>query len=129
MKAMIYLLAGVMLTSFTVSSDRDAINGLWMGFYHHDMQREKVMVKFTEEGKVEFYAGKIEDGAKAIGDYTIQGDSVQFHYKTPEGKEYSVQGQMNVSKNFVDGVWAAEDQTTGKFYLEKQKIREVLAQP
>jgi hypothetical protein len=129
MKILILLLATTTLTSFSVNRDGDDINGLWMGYYRSEVIKEKVIVKFNDADKLEFYTGGIDDRTRCMGSYAVLGDSVSFTYKTPEGETIVMQGHFNRRKNFVDGTWQAQDKTTGSFYLEKQKIQEYLARP
>jgi len=132
MKKAIYLIAAAtVLTSFTFRSndDDDSIDGLWMGYYRSDLIKEKVIVKFNGTEQIEFYTGGVDERTKTTGSYRLQGDSVSFTYKTPDGASITMEGHFNRRKNFVDGVWNEDKKTGGSFYLEKQKIQEYYAAP
>jgi len=128
MKAILFLAAGFFLLSFTKHSGSD-IDGIWMGYYRTDISKEKVIVKFCSEERIEFYTGGVQDDNKCIGKYELSGDSLSFTYRTPEGREFVMQGQLNYRKTYLDGVWQNNDHSTGKFYLERQKVEERFIQP
>src|SRR5215213_846375 len=128
MKMIIWLLAGSLLTGFT-NKQEDEIDGIWMGYYRSEMVKEKVIVKFSNEDKLEFYTGGVDDKTKCDGTYRLLGDSVSFTYVTPAGEEFLMQGHINRRKNFVDGVWKTGDKSTGSFYLEKQRLEEKFINP
>ena len=117
------------LAGFTNKQEVDEIDGLWMGYYRSGMVKEKVIVKFCNKDKIEFYTGGADDQTKCDGSYQILGDSVSFTYKTPVGDEIVMKGQMNRRKNFLDGTWKNKDLQSGSFYLEKQKIQERITHP
>jgi hypothetical protein len=129
MKAIMVLLAGSFLTGFSNRPMEDDIDGIWMGYYRSEVIKERVIVKFSNEDKIEFYTGGVDDKTKCNGSYRLLGDSVSFTYKTPEGQEYLMQGHINRRKNFVDGVWKTNDKGTGSFYLEKQEVEEKFINP
>lgn len=128
MKAMLYLAAGILLASFTGKND-SSIDGIWMGSYRSDLVKEKAIVKFTSQDQIEFYRGDLEDNNKCTGTYKIQGDSVLLTFKTCNGEEYTMQGEINERKNFVDGVWEDNKKGNGSFYLQKQRFQEMFVQP
>ena len=129
MKLLMLLMAATTLTSFSLRTDEDDVNGLWMGYYRSDIIKEKVIVKFNDADRLEFYTGGVDDRTRCIGSYKVTEDSVSFSYKTQEGERILMQGHFNRRKNFVEGTWTAQDHTTGSFYLEKQKVQEFFAAP
>src|SRR6059058_3845130 len=129
MKAMIYLLAGTLFTSFTNKTYDENIDGIWMGYYRSDILKEKVIVKFNESDKMEFYTGGVDDRTRLEGSYHILGDSVSITYKDSAGEEITMQGHFNRRKNFVDGSWKGKEKSSGSFYLEKQQVEELYARP
>src|SRR5690349_8134073 len=109
MKLLMYLLAGTILSSFSARPVDDDIDGVWMGYYRSTFQKEKLIVKFSSTDKMEFYTGGVDERTRLDGSYRIQGDSVSFTYRTPEGEEIRMQGHFNRWKNFVNGVWKTND--------------------
>jgi hypothetical protein len=129
MKAIVFVVAGALLTGFTFKKP-DTLDGIWTGIYRSDNQREKVLVKFESQNQVELYDGEVIDSNKFMGTYKLQGDTVlTFSYKTASGKEYTMQGHINERKNYVDGVWKTSDKRSGSFYLKKEKIQEMFVAP
>jgi hypothetical protein len=128
MKRLVYLLAGTVLLSFT-KHRADDIDGIWMGYYRSEMVKEKVIVKFSSQDRMEFYTGGVDDRTKCIGSYRLLGDSVSFTYTTPDGQQFRMQGHLNYRKTYLDGVWKTNDRSTGKFYLERQKVEERFIEP
>lgn len=125
MKAMIYLVAATILTSFSNKpKDSDDLNGIWMGYYRSEFIKEKVIVKFDESDKMEFYTGGVDDRTRVDGSYEIAGDSVRFSYRTPEGDVINMKGRFNRRMRYVEGVWRGNDRNTGSFFLEKQNVQE-----
>ncbi|MGZ8538066.1 MAG: hypothetical protein ACXWV9_07360 [Flavisolibacter sp.] len=129
MKSFFYILIITFLAGFTNKQEVDEIDGLWMGYYRSGMEKEKVIVKFCNKDKIEFYTGGADKQTRCDGSYRISGDSVSFTYATPAGDEFVMKGRMNWWKNFLDGSWKNKDHKSGSFYLEKQKIQERSAQP
>jgi len=129
MKAIIVLLAGSLLASFTNKPYEDDLDGIWMGYYRSELMKEKVIVKFSNEDKIEFYTGGIDDRTKCNGTYQLLGDSVSFTYCTAEGDKFVMQGQINRRKNYLNGVWKANDRSTGSFFLERQDLEEKFVKP
>jgi hypothetical protein len=129
MKAIFSLLAIALLAGFTNEREADEIDGLWMGYYRSGMVKEKVIVKFSNKDKIEFYTGGADEQTRCDGTYYLSGDSVSFRYTTPAGAEFTMQGHMNRRRNFVDGTWKNKNMESGSFYLEKQKIQERITQP
>lgn len=124
-----YLLAGILLVSYSNKKD-GAIEGLWIGAFKSDVQRENMVVKFVSQGGIELYRGEVDEKNRVTGSYQLQGDSaVQFTYKTPDGKEIVMHGSVNKRRNFVEGDWKTTDHQKGEFYLKKQDIEELYVQP
>jgi hypothetical protein len=129
MKRIFYLLSGAFLLSFSNKTDEEPLDGIWMGAYESENTMENVVVKLGDKNQLEFYQGDLDEKNKVIGTYHLQGDSVTISYKTTDGKEFNLTGHVNYRKTFVDGKWVANDKAKGNFYLQKQKFREMLAQP
>ena len=130
MKPMIYLLAATIMTSFSHKPiDNTDIDGIWMGYYRSQYIKEKLIVKFGQTDRMEFYTGGVDDRTRAEGSYRIQGDSVSLSYQTAEGEVISMKGHFNRRKSYVDGVWKGADRSSGSFYLEKQEWQERFVQP
>ena len=127
MKAFILLLTTTMLVSFTGRDDME-IDGIWMGYYRSEIMKEKVIVKFSADDRMEFYTGGVSEQSRCIGSYRIMGDSVSFTYRDPEGLEIRMRGHLNYRKTSLEGVWK-NDVMTGKFHLEKQNVEERIVQP
>ncbi len=127
MKALIFLLTATMLVSFT-GRDEKEIDGIWMGYYRSDILKEKVIVKFSPDDRMEFYTGGVNEQSRCVGSYQILGDSVSFTYKDADGFEIRMRGHLNYRKTSLDGVWK-NDVMTGKFHLEKQNVEERIVQP
>ena len=129
MKALVCLVASALfLTGFNVKDDDPKIDGIWLGYYRSDVVKEKMVIKFSSQDKLEFYAGGVDEESKCNGSYQLMGDSISFKYTTPEGKEFVMQGQISRRKNYVDGVWQTNG-TKGSFFLEKQDVEEKVVAP
>ena len=129
MKTMLYLLAAALLTGFSSAPSDNDFDGIWMGYYRSSTFKEKMMVKFDQQDRIEFFTGGVDDKTRSEGNYTMEGDSVVFNYKTRNGEELRMIGHFNRRKNYLDGVWNQQDKSSGSFYLEKQKFQECYAQP
>lgn len=129
MKAIIYVLAGALLVSFT-DQKVEAVDGIWTGVYRTDNVREKVVVRFEQRNQVELYNGEVAENNKCTGNYELLGDTLlKFTYHNSEGKEFVMQGTINKRKNYVDGIWETSDKLKGSFYLKKEKLEEMYIQP
>jgi len=124
MKVMIYLVAAALLSSFTSGPKEDDMNGIWMGYYRSELIKEKVIVKFDESDKMEFYTGGVDERTRLEGSYQITGDSVRFSYRTPEGEVIRMRGRVSRRMNYVQGTWTGNDHASGSFFLERQKVEE-----
>src|SRR5688572_15075567 len=108
MKKIIGFLAGtVLLTSFS-SKDGDSVDGIWLGYYKSDLQKEKLIVKLGSNDQIEIYTGGFNEQPRYNGSYKLKGDSLSFIYITPEGEQYLMQGHVSRRKNYVDGSWKSK---------------------
>jgi len=129
MKAIVYLLAGSFLLSFS-SREGETLDGVWTGAYRTENLREKVWVKFDEQNGLACYNGEVQDGNKSTGSYRLQGDTLLvLSYVTGDGTTYTMQGYINKKKNYVDGTWKTNDRVMGSFYLKKEKLEEMFIEP
>lgn len=128
MKKIVYLLGATVLLSFTTDTAQD-VDGIWMGYFRGDKVKEKVIVKFDSKDHIEFYTGGVEDRTRCDGSYELLGDSLSFTYTTADGSKYQMQGQLNYRKTYLDGVWKNGEHSTGRFYLERQKVEERFIAP
>lgn len=117
------------MTGFVNKPTDDELDGFWMGYYHNELVKEKVIVKLVSEEKMEFYTGGINDKTRIEGTYKTYGDSVSFVYQTPGGEKILMQGHFNYRKNAMDGICRTNDKPSGSFYLEKQKLEEFFVRP
>lgn len=130
MKTLFCLLAGTILTSFINKPvNNDDLDGFWMGYYRNDLTKEKVIIKLDKDDHMDFYTGGIDDRTKLEGTYKIDGDSVAFHYITPEGEDMLMQGHFNFRRTYMDGTCKTNNKPSGSFYLEKQELEERFVEP
>lgn len=130
MKTLLCLLAGTILTGFVNRpAQNDDPDGFWMGYYRSHMVKEKVIIKLSNEDKMEFYTGGIDERTRIEGTYKIYGDSVSFYYRTSDGENMLMQGHFNYRRNALDGICRTNDKPSGSFYLEKQRLEEYLVKP
>jgi hypothetical protein len=128
MKTLLYLLAATALVSATVKTGNSEIDGVWMGIYRSETLREKVAVKFSSSERMEFFTGGIIDHTSE-GSYHLFADSISFIYQTTDHHEIQMLGRFNRRMNLVSGVWKMHGQVMGNFYLEKQKMQELMVEP
>lgn len=131
MKTILFVLAGTILTSFVNKPvDKSDLEGYWMGYYMTDASKEKVIIKLdTDNDRMEFYTGGIDDSKKVDGSYKIYDDSVVLNYQAASGEKILMQGHYNPRRNFIDGVCRINNQASGSFYLEKQELEERMVEP
>jgi hypothetical protein len=129
MKAILLLFAASLVSGFTTSVQEDEIDGVWMGYFRSQYIKEKMIVKFSNEAKMEFYTGGVDERTMSEGSYQMTGDSVVITCRTIDGEWITMKGEFNYRKNFVDGTWKSGNNTSGNFYLEKQKVQEWFARP
>lgn len=130
MKTVICAISSLFLVSFAGKKEGTALDGLWMGAFRSDLQKETMVVKFVSQNEIELYQGEVDESKKATGTFELQGDSILvFTYVAADGKQFTMHGNINKKKNFVEGAWEAVDNQKGEFYLKKQKIQELFIQP
>ncbi len=129
MKMMIWFLAGAFfLSGFTLKNDEVKIDGIWLGYYKSDAVKEKMVIKFCSQDKLEFYAGGVSEESLCDGSYQLLGDSISFTYKSIDGIEYVMRGQISQRKNYVEGVWSSTGKK-GNFFIERQDVEEKMVMP
>ncbi len=121
---LVYVAMGVFSFSFRTEKKLNDIYGTWKGSYGTEQEVEKVLVTFKPGNKVDLYEGEMKLKNKMSGTYYLQGDkTIVFVYKNMYGyNKVRMYGNLNKTKNFVDGVWEINGQTGGSFYLQKQKL-------
>jgi hypothetical protein len=118
------LIISTTLLSFSVNDRKAAIYGIWKGAYGMGNQVKKTWVYLEPNSAMKFYEGEIKPQNKLSGSYTLLGDTaILFTCKNKEGKEIKMEGRLNRTKNFVDGVWESNDDHYGSFYLQKQRVK------
>ena len=71
---------------------------------------------------MEFYDGDLKPENKLSGTYKLLGDTaIVFTYKKFGEQQVIMEGNLNRSKNFVDGSWESNDHLYGSFFLQKQR--------
>ena len=121
MKTFILIISTTLL-SFTVNDKKAAVYGIWKGAYGMGELVEKTWVYLEPNNSLKFYEGEIKPENKLTGSYTLLGDTaILFTCTKKDGKQIKMQGNLNRTKNFVDGVWESGDDHYGSFYLQKQK--------
>lgn len=126
MKALFICIAAGISSFGFVSADKKAtdnsIYGVWKGAYGFKEQIEDIMVKFEPGNTMEFYGNGTESEHKIKGTYTLQGDTaIIFSYVINEKHvNIKMKGNLNKTKNFVDGTWQAGEVEKGNFFLQKQ---------
>jgi hypothetical protein len=116
------ILLGIICFSFS-AKEKGTVNGIWQGAYGMDNRIENTWVVFGSSNMVEFYEGQMKPENKMIGSYSLMGDTaISFTCKKNNGtQEIKMQGNLNRTKNFVDGSWESDDHNSGCFYLQKIK--------
>ena len=116
------ILVGFVCLSFSVI-DKGAVNGIWQGAYGMDDRIETTWVVFGPSNTLEFYEKEMKTENKMTGSYSLLGDTaIFFTCKKVNGKQViKMQGNINRTKNFVDGSWESTDHNSGSFFLQKLK--------
>lgn len=116
------ILVGFVCLSFSVM-DKGAVNGIWQGAYGMDDRIETTWVVFGPSNTLEFYEKEMKTENKMTGSYSLLGDTaIFFTCKKVNGKQViKMQGNINRTKNFVDGSWESTDHNSGSFFLQKLK--------
>lgn len=128
MKSLVLVLSGIFLLSFT--NMNDTIEGVWIGAFKSDVDRENMVVKFVSGHEMEIYSGEVKEEKKVVVSYKLEGDSaLHFTFKSPEGDQVTMHGTINKRKNFMEGSWETSDNRKGEFFLRKQRIQEMYVQP
>ena len=115
-------LIGFICFSFSFK-EKGAVNGIWQGAYGLDDQIKNTWVVFGPSNSLEFYEGEMKTENKVTGSYSLLGDTaISFTCKKNNGKQLiKMLGNINKTKNFVDGSWESNDNHSGSFYLQKLK--------
>lgn len=122
-------MAGTVLTSYINKPVTDDLDGYWMGYYRTGDSKEKVIIKLGSDERLDLYAGGINDQSQLQGTYRVYGDSVAFHYTSPEGEDVLMEGHFNHRKTYMDGLCKTNNKPTGSFYLERQDLEERFIEP
>ncbi len=99
------------------------VYGIWRGAYGVNDEIRNAIVMVKTDNIIEFYDGEMKEANKASGSYKILGDTaIIFTYFKPDNKCVSMYGNLNKTKNFVDGFWQANADVKGSFYFQKQSL-------
>ncbi len=125
MKSLLSILVSFLLFGFNTTHEEkffdNSIRGTWKGGFGSNNQIIKATVRFKLNNAIEFYEGELKEKNKALGSYELRGDTaLLLTYIKPTGSVFVLmEGNLNRTKNFVDGVWKCSD-AKGSFYLQKQ---------
>ena len=122
--SLIFLTLAIISFSFVrkIEITERSIFGTWEGAYGDNVKIEKLVIDLKPENKMELYKHEGNVKHKITGTYLLKGDTaILFSYKNEDGfSQVLMYGNLNKTKNFVDGIWEAGMQTKGSFYLQKQ---------
>ena len=123
MKTIITLLGFIAFTAFTVKDKNGALYGVWQGAYGMNNEVKNAWVVFGSGNSLEFYDGDLKPQNKMTGTYALLGDTaIVFSYNKPGAQQLvTMEGNINRTKNFVDGSWESNDNQYGSFFLQKQR--------
>lgn len=98
------------------------IIGMWEGAYGDNNKIEKLIIELKPENKMELYKHEGNIKHKITGTYLLKGDmTIFFSYKNENGiSQVLMYGNLNKTRNFVDGIWQTDRYAKGSFYLQKQ---------
>lgn len=116
------VIIGFICFGFSVKKNGEAVYGIWQGAYGVNDRIEDAWVVFGPSNMVEFYEGNLRSGKKITGTYNLLGDTaIVFTCTKSNGMLMKMEGNLNRTKNFVDGSWQSSDDDYGSFFLQKQK--------
>ncbi len=124
MKKYIIIAASVSLfSSFTIKENSD-VYGTWKGGFGNESDITETFVELRQQNKADVYEGVKAEANKYTGDYEVKGDTVFVltYYQPCTNKKVTLQGNLNKSKNFVDGIWQSASEVKGNFYLQKEPL-------
>ena len=99
------------------------VYGIWRGAYGVNDEIRNATVMVRTNNIIEFYDGEMKEANKTSGTYKIHGDTaIILTYFKPDNKCVSMYGNLNKTKNFVDGFWQTNAEVKGSFYLQKQSL-------
>lgn len=117
----ITLLTTTFLLSFTLKKDPE-VYGMWKGGFGNSTSITEAIVDLKQSNKAYIYEDTGKELIKYAGTYEIKGDTafILRYHEPLSDKNVMLYGNLNRSKNFVDGVWQSASQVKGSFYLQKQ---------
>ena len=107
------------LLSFTVKEDSE-IFGTWIGGFGTESDITETFVELKQQNKAVVYEGAKVEINMCLGEYEVKGDTalILTYIQPVTNKKVILEGNINRSKNFVDGVWQSSE-VKGSFYLQK----------
>jgi hypothetical protein len=122
MKTVIALLGLTVFTAFAVKDKGEALYGTWQGAYGMNDEVKNAWVVLGANNSMEFYDGDLKPENKLSGTYKLLGDTaIVFTYKKFGKQQVIMEGNLNRSKNFVDGSWESNDHLYGSLFIQKQR--------
>jgi hypothetical protein len=121
----IFIIISTTLLSFSIKEKNDAVYGIWKGAYGMGNNVEQTWVYLGPKNTMKFYGGYMKPENSMTGTYKLEGDTsiVFICKKQNSNQQLKMKGNLNRTKNFVDGIWESNDDHYGSFYLQKQKIK------
>lgn len=113
----------VFLLSFTGKEDSE-VWGTWIGGFGDEKAITETFVELKQQNNAIVYEGAKLETNKCFGVYEVKGDTalILTYIQPVTNKQVSLLGNLNKSKNFVDGVMQTGSEVKGNFYLEKQPL-------
>lgn len=116
----ISFIGALALLSFSVPEK--GIQGVWKGGFGTQQVITETVVELKGDYEAVIYEGGVSGGVKHTGIYEVKGDTalILTYYKPDACSKVVLQGNLNKSRTFVDGIWQKGEIVEGNFYLEKQ---------
>jgi hypothetical protein len=111
------------LLSFTAKGDSE-IYGTWKGGFGNQTVIIETIVELKQHNKADVFEGAKTEANRCTGAYEVIGDTafVLTYIQPCTNKKVLLQGNLNRTKNFVDGTWQSASEVKGNFYLQKQSL-------
>lgn len=98
---------------------KELLSGTWRGEYGSGQEVRQFIARFYPNMQVRFSETNGKKVRQALGSYQLKDNNTLVAVIALQGTGITLEGNLNKTLNFVDGMFTSPEGDSGSFYLQK----------